>query len=132
MHGTAVLKGNFDPKSLELVLSTLQAATLLLFNEAEELSYSEVQERLNLKVGLCCCSISMQDFLCASRLCVVWSAFFRCFTSPGLVTIAVKCRSALSWRSSTSLYRLCSLLIIAEFSVLLLCCCAAAAAAALL
>uniref|UniRef100_A0A383WLY6 Cullin family profile domain-containing protein n=1 Tax=Tetradesmus obliquus TaxID=3088 RepID=A0A383WLY6_TETOB len=36
-------------KSLELVLSTLQAATLLLFNEAEELSYGEVQERLNLQ-----------------------------------------------------------------------------------
>lgn len=48
-QGTAVLKGNFDPKSLELVLSTLQAATLLLFNEVEELSYSEVQERLNLQ-----------------------------------------------------------------------------------
>eukprot|EP00879_Flechtneria_rotunda_P020719 GHRR01021805.1.p1 GENE.GHRR01021805.1~~GHRR01021805.1.p1 ORF type:complete len:242 (+),score=83.23 GHRR01021805.1:334-1059(+) len=48
-QGTAVLKGNFDPKSLELVLSTLQAATLLLFNEGEELSYSEVQERLNLQ-----------------------------------------------------------------------------------
>eukprot|EP00775_Hariotina_reticulata_P008401 gene8401-8585_t len=48
-QGTAVLKGNFDPKSLELVLSTLQAATLLLFNEAEELSYGEVQERLNLQ-----------------------------------------------------------------------------------
>jgi hypothetical protein len=28
-----------------------QAATLLLFNEAEELSYGEVQERLNLQVG---------------------------------------------------------------------------------
>jgi cullin 1 len=27
----------------------LQAATLLLFNEAEELSYGEVQERLNLQ-----------------------------------------------------------------------------------
>jgi uncharacterized membrane protein len=27
-----------------------QAATLLLFNEAEELSYGEVQERLNLQV----------------------------------------------------------------------------------
>lgn len=32
------------------MLSTLQAATLLLFNEVEELSYSEVQERLNLQV----------------------------------------------------------------------------------
>jgi hypothetical protein len=30
----------------------LQAATLLLFNEAEELSYGEVQERLNLQVRL--------------------------------------------------------------------------------
>jgi len=48
-QGTAVLKGNFDPKSLELVLSTLQAATLLLFNEAPELSFAEVQEKLNLQ-----------------------------------------------------------------------------------
>eukprot|EP00879_Flechtneria_rotunda_P016628 GHRR01017398.1.p1 GENE.GHRR01017398.1~~GHRR01017398.1.p1 ORF type:complete len:181 (+),score=56.99 GHRR01017398.1:864-1406(+) len=31
------------------LLSCVQAATLLLFNEGEELSYSEVQERLNLQ-----------------------------------------------------------------------------------
>jgi hypothetical protein len=36
-------------------LSPLQAATLLLFNEAEELSYGEVQERLNLQVGVSDC-----------------------------------------------------------------------------
>lgn len=48
-QGTAVLKGNFDPKSIELVLSTLQAATLLLFNETPELAFPEVQEKLNLQ-----------------------------------------------------------------------------------
>lgn len=47
-QGTCVLKGNFKPRSIEMVLSTLQAAALLLFNEADELSYAEVQQRLNL------------------------------------------------------------------------------------
>lgn len=46
--GTCHLKGNFENKSIELILSTLQAATLLLFNDNEELSYVEIQERLNL------------------------------------------------------------------------------------
>lgn len=39
--------------SLEMLLFMLpapQAALLLLFNESEELSYAEVQERLNLQV----------------------------------------------------------------------------------
>jgi len=47
-QGTCVLKGNFDARPLEMVLSTLQASALLLFNEVDELSYQEVQERLNL------------------------------------------------------------------------------------
>eukprot|EP00877_Chromochloris_zofingiensis_P005717 jgi/Chrzof1/15146/Cz09g29020.t1 len=47
-QGTCQLKGNFDARAIEMVLSTLQAATLLLFNEADELTYIEVQERLNL------------------------------------------------------------------------------------
>ncbi|KAI8467553.1 MAG: Cullin [Monoraphidium minutum] len=47
-QGTCVLKGSFKPRAIEMVLSTLQAAALLLFNETDELSYSEVQQRLNL------------------------------------------------------------------------------------
>lgn len=46
--GTCMLRGNFDAKPIELTLSTLQAACLVLFNDAQELSYQEVQERLNL------------------------------------------------------------------------------------
>ena len=37
------LRGNFDQKAIELVLSTLQAACLLLFNDTSELSYPEIQ-----------------------------------------------------------------------------------------
>lgn len=75
LQGTAVLKGNFDPKSLELVLSTLQAATLLLFNEAEELSYSEVQERLNLQVG-CGCAVPAASLIClSSTVSVLWCSW---------------------------------------------------------
>lgn len=47
-QGTCVLKGNFKARPVEMVLSTLQAAALLLFNEADELSYAEVRQRLNL------------------------------------------------------------------------------------
>lgn len=47
-QGTCVLRGAFKPRPIEMVLSTLQAAALLLFNEADELSYSEVSQRLNL------------------------------------------------------------------------------------
>ncbi len=48
VQGTCMLKGNFKARSVEIMLSTLQAALLLLFNEAEVLTHSEVQERLNL------------------------------------------------------------------------------------
>jgi len=47
--GMCIMKGNFDQKPIELSLSTLQAACLMLFNDTEELSYQEVQERLNLQ-----------------------------------------------------------------------------------
>lgn len=46
--GTCHLRGNFDPKPIELILTTLQAATLLLFNDNEELGFRQVQEQLNL------------------------------------------------------------------------------------
>lgn len=47
--GNCAVKGSFDARSLELVLSTLQAAVLLAFNQVEELSYEEIKERLNLQ-----------------------------------------------------------------------------------
>ncbi|GAX74529.1 hypothetical protein CEUSTIGMA_g1978.t1 [Chlamydomonas eustigma] len=46
--GTCHLRANFDPRSIELVLGTQQAACLLQFNDSEQLSFSEVQLRLNL------------------------------------------------------------------------------------
>ena len=46
--GTCHIKGNFDAKSIELVLSTFQAALLLLFNQEDAMTYNEVKERLNL------------------------------------------------------------------------------------
>ena len=47
--GMCHLKGNFDSKPVELVMSTMQAACLLLFNDTSELSYKEIQQRLNLQ-----------------------------------------------------------------------------------
>ncbi|KAI4303721.1 hypothetical protein MLD38_039319 [Melastoma candidum] len=40
--GICILTGRFDTKAIELVLSTYQAAVLLLFNDADRLSYSEI------------------------------------------------------------------------------------------
>ena len=52
MHGlgSATVRGAFGPRPLELVVSTLQAAVLLCFNDApgETLSYEEVKGRLGL------------------------------------------------------------------------------------
>lgn len=45
--GNCHLKGNFDAKPIELIITTSQAALLLLFNEGEQLTYNEVKERLN-------------------------------------------------------------------------------------
>ncbi|KAK9861186.1 hypothetical protein WJX84_011054 [Apatococcus fuscideae] len=45
--GNCHLKGNFDAKPIELVITTSQAALLLLFNSGEQLTYEEVKERLN-------------------------------------------------------------------------------------
>jgi len=46
--GQCMLSGKFSPKSIELQVSTFQAAALLLFNNDETLSFTEVKERLNL------------------------------------------------------------------------------------
>ncbi|KAG2490035.1 hypothetical protein HYH03_011500 [Edaphochlamys debaryana] len=46
--GTAVLRGNFDSKPIEMQMNTLQAALCMLLNDVDELSYNEVQERLRL------------------------------------------------------------------------------------
>ncbi|XP_008238426.1 PREDICTED: cullin-1-like isoform X1 [Prunus mume] len=46
--GTCNIIGKFEPKEIELVVSTYQAALLLLFNSADKLSYSEILGKLNL------------------------------------------------------------------------------------
>nr|GEW63000.1 cullin-1 [Tanacetum cinerariifolium] len=46
--GTCNVSGKFDQKTIELVLTTYQAAALLLFNASEQLSYSEIKTQLNL------------------------------------------------------------------------------------
>ncbi|CAL0320602.1 unnamed protein product [Lupinus luteus] len=46
--GTCNISGNFEPKTIELVVSTYQAAALLLFNTDDRLSYSEIMTELNL------------------------------------------------------------------------------------
>lgn len=40
--GTAVLRGNFDSKPIEMQMNTLQAALCVLLNDVDELSYQEV------------------------------------------------------------------------------------------
>lgn len=46
--GTCNISGKFEQKTIELVVSTYQAAALLLFNTADRLSYSEIMTQLNL------------------------------------------------------------------------------------
>ncbi|KAL3834094.1 hypothetical protein ACJIZ3_008830 [Penstemon smallii] len=46
--GTCNIKGNFEQKPIELVMGTYQAAVLLLFNDADRLSYSDIKTQLNL------------------------------------------------------------------------------------
>ncbi|KAK1385178.1 Cullin-1 [Heracleum sosnowskyi] len=46
--GTCTVLGTFDTKKIELHVVTYQAAALLLFNDADKLSYSEVKTQLNL------------------------------------------------------------------------------------
>ncbi|KAJ4909086.1 Cullin-1 [Raphanus sativus] len=46
--GTCHLNGKFDSKSIELIVSTYQAAVLCAFNNTERLTYQELLEQLNL------------------------------------------------------------------------------------
>ncbi|KAL6205497.1 hypothetical protein ACLB2K_022756 [Fragaria x ananassa] len=46
--GNCSVRGNFEPKSIELIMSAYQAALLLLFNNSETLSFSEIVTQLNL------------------------------------------------------------------------------------
>ncbi|XP_021906976.1 cullin-1 [Carica papaya] len=46
--GTCHINGKFEQKTIELIVSTYQAAVLLLFNSADRLSYSEIMAQLNL------------------------------------------------------------------------------------
>lgn len=45
--GSCNISGKFDAKTIELVVSTNQAAALLLFNTADRLSYSDIMAQLN-------------------------------------------------------------------------------------
>ncbi|CAH2071938.1 unnamed protein product [Thlaspi arvense] len=46
--GTCNINGKFDQKPIELIVSTYQAAVLLLFNNTDRLSYNEILTQLNL------------------------------------------------------------------------------------
>ncbi|KAL5541836.1 hypothetical protein UlMin_009546 [Ulmus minor] len=46
--GTCKIIGKFEPKTMELIVTTSQASALLLFNSSERLSYSEIKTQLNL------------------------------------------------------------------------------------
>ncbi|KAA3480932.1 Cullin-1-like protein [Gossypium australe] len=46
--GTCNLLGKFEPKTMELIVTTYQASALLLFNSLDRLSYSEIMTQLNL------------------------------------------------------------------------------------
>ncbi|CAL5083358.1 unnamed protein product [Urochloa decumbens] len=46
--GNCNIVGKFDTKPIELIVTTYQGALLLLFNEAEKLSFSEIVTQLNL------------------------------------------------------------------------------------
>ncbi|XP_022760538.1 cullin-1-like isoform X6 [Durio zibethinus] len=46
--GTCNLIGKFEPKTMELIVTTYQASALLLFNSSDRLSYSEIMTQLNL------------------------------------------------------------------------------------
>ncbi|KAF8038202.1 hypothetical protein BT93_B0915 [Corymbia citriodora subsp. variegata] len=46
--GTCDIIGKFEPKTMELIVTTYQASALLLFNSYDRLSYSEIMTQLNL------------------------------------------------------------------------------------
>ncbi|CAL5413157.1 unnamed protein product [Camellia sinensis] len=46
--GTCNINGKFEPKTMELIMTTYQAFVLLLFNASDRLSYQEIMTQLNL------------------------------------------------------------------------------------
>ncbi|GBG71174.1 hypothetical protein CBR_g8476 [Chara braunii] len=46
--GSCNVIGKFSPKSIELIVTTYQAAALLLFNSADRLTYGDIKAQLNL------------------------------------------------------------------------------------
>ncbi|KAG6428145.1 hypothetical protein SASPL_112394 [Salvia splendens] len=46
--GTCNINGKFEQKTIELIVTTYQAAALLLFNASDRLSYQEIMTQLNL------------------------------------------------------------------------------------
>ncbi|XP_060668646.1 cullin-1 [Ziziphus jujuba] len=46
--GSCKISGKFEPKTMELIVTTSQACALLLFNSSDRLSYSEIMTQLNL------------------------------------------------------------------------------------
>jgi len=46
--GTCNITGKFDAKPIELIVTTYQAAVLLLFNAEDRLSYNDIKNQLNL------------------------------------------------------------------------------------
>ncbi|KAI3698718.1 hypothetical protein L2E82_42477 [Cichorium intybus] len=46
--GTCNINGKFDQKTVELIVTTYQASTLLLFNLSDRLTYQEIKTQLNL------------------------------------------------------------------------------------
>ncbi|KAI5650714.1 hypothetical protein M9H77_36719 [Catharanthus roseus] len=46
--GTCNIYGNFEQKTMELIVTTYQASTLLLFNASDKLSYKDIMAQLNL------------------------------------------------------------------------------------
>ncbi|KAH9738164.1 Cullin-1 [Citrus sinensis] len=49
--GNCHVNGKFELKAIELIVSTYQAACLMLFNDADRLSFSEILTQLNLNKG---------------------------------------------------------------------------------
>lgn len=49
--GNCHVNGKFEQKAIELIVSTYQAACLMLFNDADRLSFSEILTQLNLNKG---------------------------------------------------------------------------------
>jgi cullin 1 len=43
--GTAMVRGRFDPKPIEITMNTMQAAVCVLFNDVDELTYAEIRVR---------------------------------------------------------------------------------------